>query len=146
MKIIFLGTTGVHHSLVAANLYLDRVKGRNFEMLKGYADLDKDASGFPIFIDEDEQGNLVYTLGAGRDIKVGQKTIEDLVAVLGYSSRDLLVKTVSIKGDNILYLLGKIPRCIGGSYLNLFISNYILNREILSIKKEVEDFRISIPH
>jgi hypothetical protein len=146
MKIIFLGTTGVHHSLVAANIYLERLQGSDFEMLEGYADLDKDNSGFPIYVAQDEQGNQVYTLGAGKNIGIGKKTIEELVAVLGYSSRDLLVKPISIKGDNILYFLGKIPRLMGGAYLNLFISNYILNKEISYIEKEIAEFKISISH
>ena len=142
MKIIFLGTTGVHHSLIAAYIYLDELKQKEFAMVKDFSDGYKDTSGFPIFIDRDNHGNQVYSLGAGGNVQMVKKTIEDLVSVLGFNAGDLVVKPIRIKGENLLLWMGRIPKIIGGSVINLFISNYIVKREYFRILKNVEDFRI----
>ncbi len=144
MKIIFLGTTGVHQALIAANIYLGQLNDNNFKMIKGFGDVAKDKSGFPIFIDEDEKGNQVYTLGAGRDVLIGKKSIEDLVQILGYSSRDLIVKPLCIKGEKIIWLLSKIPDILGGKLWNRYLSKYILKKELNHIRKDVEEFKISL--
>ena len=65
MKIIFLGTTGVHHTLLAANLYLtDEICDP--ARMQDFADQRKDHDGKPIYVGRDEKGNEVYTLGQAR--------------------------------------------------------------------------------
>ncbi|MDD2619248.1 MAG: DUF3189 family protein [Syntrophomonadaceae bacterium] len=142
MKIIFLGTTGVHHSLIAAYVYLQRLPDRDFKMIPGFSDIKKDDSGFPLFIDEDSLGNQVYTLGAGREVLMAQKTIGDLVNVLGFSNEDLVVKPVRIKGEQLLLMLEKISNILGGESISLLLSNYIVQKEFHRILKEVENFRL----
>lgn len=146
MKIIFLGTTGVHHGLIGANIYLNRLNKSEFAFVEGFCDVAKDESGFPIYIDDDENGNQIYTMGAGKDVLMVKKSIEDLVSILGCSSSDLLVKPVSIKGERMISFISKIPGILGGSHINLFISNLILKREFHSIFEDVEKFRAELNH
>jgi len=130
----------VHHALVAANLYLGKLADRNLKMIKGFGDLKKDKSGFPIFIDEEENGDKIYILGVGKDVLMGKKSIEDLVQILGYSPRDLMVKPVCLKNDQIILFLSKIPDLLGGKICNNYIIPYIVEKELSSIQKEIEDF------
>ncbi len=141
MKIIFLGNTGVHHALVAANIFLGRLKESDFRLIEGFCDLAKDSTGFPIFIDKDEEGNEIYTVGAGKELIIAQKTINELVRVFGCSSRDLIVKPVSIKGEKVISLLSKIPDMLGRSYLNFHISSYIISKDFPRLFREIMDFK-----
>lgn len=144
MRIIFLATTGVHHGLIAAYVYLEQLLDKDFIMLQGFGDIYKDSSGLPIFIDEDSLGNQVYTLGAGKNVLMAKRTIEDLVNVLGFSADDLLVKPVRIKGEKTLLFLEKIPKILGGEKIGFFLSNYIVKREFQHIQKDIEKFRREI--
>lgn len=141
MIIIFLGTTGVHHSLIAAYIYLEKLKQTDFKMLPGFSDVQKDYSGFPIFIDRDSRDNRIYTLGAGKEISMAKNTIEDLVNVLGFSAKDLVVKPIRIKGEHLMRLAEKIPKFLGRQTISLLLSDYIVKKEYYQILKDVEDFR-----
>ena len=140
MKIVFLGTTGVQHSLIAAHIYLGQLGSEDFRSLKYYCDLSQESSGFPLFIGDDARGNQVYSLGVGKDLQMGQKTIENFLAILGFSSQDLILRPVSIKAEKFLACLGKIPRYLGGRKINLFFSDIILRQELTTIKENVEQF------
>jgi hypothetical protein len=140
MKIVFLGTTGVQHSLIAAHIYLGQLKEQDFRSLEYYCDLSQEPSGFPIFIGDDARGNSVYSLGVGKDLQMGQKTIENLLIILGFSSQDLALRPISIKAEVFLACLGKIPRYLGGTKITLFFSNIILRQELAAIKENVEQF------
>lgn len=140
MKIIFLGTTGIQHSLIAAHIYLEKLEEQDFRDLEYYCDLSKESSGFPIFIGDDARGNQVYSLGVGKDLQMGQKTIENLLTILGFSFQDLTLRPVSIKAERFLAYLGKIPRYLGGTKINLFFSDIILRQELTAIKENVEQF------
>lgn len=141
MIIIFLGTTGVHHSLIASYIYLEKLQQTDFKMLPGFSDIQKDYSGFPIFIDKDGRDNLIYSLGAGKEVAMAQKTIDDLVNILGFSPQDLIVKPVRIKGEQLVRLAEKIPKILGGQIINLRLADYIVKKEYYQILKDVEDFR-----
>lgn len=141
MIIIFLATTGVHHSLIAAYIFLERLNETNFKMLPDFSNIKKDYSGFPIFIDKDSQDNRIYSLGAGKEVLMTQKTIEDLVNVMGFSSEELVVKPVRIKGEQLLRFAEKIPGILGGEAISRVLSEYVVKKEFYRIVKEVEDFR-----
>lgn len=141
MIIIFLGTTGVHHSLIASYIYLEKLKQTDFKMLPGFSDVQKDYSGFPIFVGRDNLDNRIYTLGAGKEIAMAQKTIDDLVNILGFSSKDLIVKPIRIKGEQLLRLAEKIPKFLGRQTISILLSDYIVKKEYYQILRDVEDFR-----
>ncbi len=140
MKIVFLGTTGVQHSLLAANIYLRQNEDIDFAALEYYCDSNKDATGFPIYIGDDALGNQVYTLGVGKDLAMGQKTVENLVGILGFSSQDIIIRPVEIKADKLFAYSRKIPPYLGGLRINRFLSNIILHHEYKNIKENVEQF------
>lgn len=128
MNIIFLGTSGVHHALIAANIYLKKTV-TDFNSIPDFANIALESSGFPIFVGEDNQGNQVYSLGAG-DVEMAKKSIEDLRNVLGCSANDLVVKPVSVKGEKLLALLNHIPASLGGRLWHNLIPALILKSQL----------------
>lgn len=144
MKIIFLGTTGVHQALVAANIYLEMIPDDKLQTIKGFSDASRDASGFPIFVGNDDKGDRVYALGVGRNVQLGVKTIGDLVRIFGHSPDDLLVKHIRIRGELILWLLCRIAQITGEKILCTYLSEYIVKWQFNTICKGVEEFKLSL--
>mgnify|MGYP003732792899 FL=1 len=136
MNILFLGTSGVHHALIAANIYLKKPVA-DFNSISDFADLALESSGFPIYVGEDKQGNQVYSLGVG-DVEMAQKSIEDLRNVLGRSANDLVVKSVSIKGEKLMALLNHIPASLGGRLWHRLIPALILKSQLKAIYRNIE--------
>lgn len=136
MNILFLGTSGVHQALIAANIYLKKPVA-DFNSIPDFANLALESSGFPIYAGEDEQGNQVYSLGAG-DVEMAKKSIEDLRNVLGRSADDLVVKPVSIKGEKLMALLNHIPASLGGRLWHRLIPALILKSQLKAIYRNIE--------
>ncbi|MDD2586324.1 MAG: DUF3189 family protein [Syntrophomonadaceae bacterium] len=141
MKIIFLGTTGVHRALIAAHIYLNKLETNDFTFVEGFCDVMKDRSGFPIYIGDDENGNQVYTLGGGNDLPMVEKSISDLVSIFGFSSNELQVKSVNGRGDLLISIVSKIPPILVGSQINYLVSNFIIKQDFNQIFEDVEEFR-----
>jgi hypothetical protein len=136
MNILFLGTSGVHQALIAANIYLKKPVA-DFNSISDFADLALESSGFPIYVGEDKQGNQVYSLGVG-DVEMAQKSIEDLRNVLGRSDNDLVVKPVSIRGEKLMALLNHIPASLGGRLWHRLIPALILKSQLKAIYRNIE--------
>jgi len=136
MNILFLGTSGVYHALIAANIYLKKPVA-DFNSISDFADLALESSGFPIYVGEDKQGNQVYSLGVG-DVEMAKKSIEDLRNVLGRSANDLVVKSVSIKGEKLMALLNHIPASLGGRLWHRLIPALILKSQLKAIYRNIE--------
>ena len=136
MNILFLGTSGVHQALIAANIYLKKPVA-DFNSISDFADLALESSGFPIYVGEDKQGNQVYSLGVG-DVEMAQKSIEDLRNVLGRSDNDLVVKPVSIRGEKLMALLNHIPASLGGRLWHRLIPALILKSQLKVIYRNIE--------
>lgn len=135
MNILFLGTSGVHHALIAANIYLKKPVA-DFNSIQNFANVSLESSGFPIYVGKDKQGNQVYSLGAG-DVETAKKSIEDLRNVLGRSANDLVVKPVSIKGENLLSMLNLIPASLGGRLWHKLIPALILKSQLKTICRDI---------
>ncbi|MGI5911509.1 MAG: DUF3189 family protein [Syntrophomonadaceae bacterium] len=140
MNLIFLGTTGVHHALVAANIYLDRLNEEKYYNLDSYADLQLESQGFPIYIGQDIKGNKVYSLGVGSDIPMAQKSIEDLVAIMGYATNDLITIPLSIYGDKLIRLISFFP--VGATLLSKIVAGVLIKSQLSSIYKNIEEFKL----
>lgn len=140
MKVLFLGTTGVHHTLVAANLFINGQRS-DIVNIPNFADKDLDHTGHPIYVGRDPNGNDVYTLGAGRDVLMAKKTIEELVGVLGFYPHDLLVKPVKIKGDIFFPFLNKVSNVLGGKRLNRYLAQNVIESQIDNIAQQVDAFK-----
>ena len=136
MNILFLGTSGVHQALIAANIYLKKPVA-DFNSISDFADLALESSGFPIYVGEDKEGNQVYSLGVG-DVEMAQKSIEDLRNVLGRSDNDLVVKPVSIRGEKLMALLNHIPASLGGRLWHRLIPALILKSQLKAIYRNIE--------
>jgi hypothetical protein len=137
MKIIFLGTTGIHHTVIAANAHLKFPLDKPFYNPEEFGNLELEATGFPIYIGEDNNGNQIYSLGAGRDIAMAKKTIEDLTTILGYPD-DLLVKPVSVRGEQLFAIIKSIPVALGGRLWNKLIPAIILKSQLKAIYQALE--------
>lgn len=136
MNILFLGTSGVHHALIAANIYLEKPV-KDFNSIPNFANIALESSGFPIFVGEDNQGNQVYTLGAG-DVEMAKKSIEDLRNVFGRPANDLVVKPVSVKGEKLLALLNHIPASLGGRLWHNLIPALILKGQLKRMETGID--------
>lgn len=141
MKVIFVGTTGVHHTLVAAEVYLQGEISGKIEKLPHFADQEKDHVGKPIFVGVDGKGNEVYSLGTGRDVLMAKKSIEELIGILGFSPYDLLVKPVKVKGDLFFPFLNKVSTVLGGKGVGRIMANYLATYQVNSIISQVEGFK-----
>ncbi len=144
MNILFLGTTGVHHTLIAAYLYLNKPVPTYHRNMKFWDDHIREAEGYPLFIDWDEQHNSVYSLGAGKSVEMAARSIEQLVEILNYTDRDLIVKPISIKQERCLLFLHQLGRC---KYLHDLIApviDYLLNKELATISRQIEEFKSQV--
>lgn len=133
-----MGTTGVHHTLIAANIYLEHLSGdEEYYRLQNYGHHELESRGFPIYIGRDKKGNRVYSLGGGKDLGMAKKSIEDLTALLGYSSQDLLVQPISIWGDKLLPTLCSIPPVLGGRLWSRLLSAILLKSQLKRIRRDI---------
>ena len=105
MKIVFLGTIGIYHPILAAHLYLGRELNDDNSHLSGWGDFSQEDSGYPILVGQDSLGNQVYALGAGIEVTMTRETIKQLVEILGHSPDELLIKTISVQTEIALIYL-----------------------------------------
>ncbi|MGR6836498.1 DUF3189 family protein [Syntrophomonas erecta] len=147
MKIIFIANTGVHHALVAAYIYMNRIDHQDrLNTIEGYGDMSLDASGFPIYIGTDDQGNQIYTLGVGKDVAMGQRTLEDLRALLGCSEEDLLIKPVFIDGSGWLDIVAGLPHFMGGHHINRYVSSLLVKRHFDNLCQQMRLVKAETQH
>jgi len=144
MNIIFLGTTGIHHTLIAAHLYLGKLEQESYTNLKFWDDRKREEIGYPIFIDYDKKRNKVYSLGGAWEILMTQKSIEQLVKIMDFSEQDLVVKPIFIKRERILLFLHKIGRFKIVNHLVLPVISYLIKKEFAAIKQQVEEFKSGV--
>lgn len=138
MKLIFIGSTGVHQTLIAAHIYLGRLHKNDYRLIKDFCDASRDRSGYPVYVGRDTQGTEVYTLGAGKHYKMMQGIIKQLRDLLGCSSSDLMVYPISVRGENLLARVETFP---GESYLSPYMAALLLKRQFDRICEEVEAVR-----
>jgi hypothetical protein len=141
MKIIFLGTTGVHHALIAAYLYIGNKLESNFQKYPGFADLDKEASGYPIFLGSDKSENMVYALGCETDISLVKKAIEQLTVIMGSQSDEIKVVPISIPDERILLTLTRIASITNAGNWYFWASGFIIKRYLSKIAARVKEIQ-----
>ncbi len=141
MKIIFLGMTGVHQALIAGYYYLGQKPEADFKNLNGFADVNLEASGFPILLGQDQNENMVYALGCETDIIMMKKTIEQLRDILGSEPNQLAVLPVTIPQDKLLLWLTAVAGVIGAGSWYFYVSRFITKRKIFSIYAQVKQLQ-----
>lgn len=146
MNIVFVGTTGIHHVLLATHYYLYNRLPENWEDIKYFGNVKVEQEGLPIYIDNDNKQNRIFALGVGADLAMAKKSIDQLVLILGKSQKDLLVRPIRIKGEKLILWLNrwitkKKPVKLNNQMIKMFISP-----QIPIIKKQVLDFKQTLPN
>lgn len=139
MVIIFIGTTGVHHALIAANLYIRNMNLNHVFLSANFCDITKENIGYPIFIGTDEDGNEVYSLGVGNEIKMAQITISNLREILGFDESKLVVFPVRIKGEWLVNLISKLPPFLGLGYIHSLVVKYLIKGQMQLIYQQIDE-------
>lgn len=142
MNIVFVGTA-LHHLLTATNIYLDKAEDDYFtEKFLSYHK--SDSSNNPVYIACDLNGNNVFILETGPYINMVEKSISQLVEIMGFSARDILVKRISIKGERLLIFINKLACIKGGQELSLLLTNYIIRKQYSGLVSQIEDLKKEI--
>jgi Protein of unknown function (DUF3189). len=144
MNIIFIGTTGIHHTLIAASMYLNQRIGQDFNKLKFWDDRDREALGVPLFLGTDVRSNKVYVLGVGWEVVMARKTLEQLDNILNKNQPELIVQPIFIKRERILFLLHRCGRFRLSRHLVRMLTTYLLNKEFFVIQNQVDTFRTRV--
>lgn len=108
MNIIFIGTCGVYHPLIAANMYLNGLNTEDYRKLTFFANYEREESGQPLLVGTDSLANNIYVLGVGPDVDMVRKSIEDLRFILGTSEADLQAIPIIVKSQLLLLILHKL--------------------------------------
>ncbi len=141
MKLVFLGTIGIYHPVLAAHLYLDHELGNDNSHLPGWGDFSQEGSGDPILVGQDSLGNEVYALGAGVEVTMTRKTIEQLVEILGHSPDEILIKTISVQSEKALIFLYRAGSLhVLQKPINAVVSR-LLKPEHPSLQRQVNEFK-----
>lgn len=122
-------------------MFMGQDPATDFREWPGFANRIQEASGYPIYLGQDERGNRVYSLGAGKNVTMSKRMLEDLVHLLGFSSRDMIIEPVFVRGEQIFYLLDKIPFALGGQVFQRWLASVLLRPQISRIQAQVEAFK-----
>lgn len=144
MNILFIGTTGIHHTLIAASLYLNRLMGQDFNKLTFWDDRGRESLGVPLFLGTDGRGNKVYVLGVGWEVVMARKTLEQLDNILNKDQPKLIVQPIFIKRERILLLLHRCGRFRLSRNTAEMLVTYLLKREYSAIQNQVDKFRTRV--
>lgn len=136
MIVIFLGRTGIYCEYAASFIYMGYEDDKAARMAAFYGSKSKLFLHVPVYIGKDHKDNLIYTLGVGKEVDMAKKTIEQLVQILGFSKKDLLVKKISGKGEWILELIG---RFWPDSFLKRQLIYFLVLANMKNIKKQIID-------
>lgn len=88
MKIFYFCRTGHHTSLIASALHLGILSGkplnsRQLYSIPGYDRFEFRDIGKPYYTGTDYNGNEVYTIGAWRESEIMQRTLHDIIRIMG---------------------------------------------------------------
>lgn len=144
MNIVFLGTIGIYHPVLAAHLYLNGDWDQEFANLKGWGDFLQEASGDPIPVGCDQAGNQVFGLGAGIEVEMTRRTIQQLTEILGHDQEELVIQTISVGAEKALiylYRMGQLQ--VLQNPINM-IAKHLLQNERDMIRQQVDAFQAKV--
>lgn len=137
MNIIFIGTCGVYHPLIAANLYMNKLNSEDYRQLKYFAEHEIERIGKPLALGVDSLKNNVFVLGVGPDVNMVKKSIEDLRFILGSAEDELQVIPIIIKNQLLILLLHKISASRLLRYLLLPWITLLIKKQLPVIKQQL---------
>lgn len=143
MNIIFIGTTGVHHVLVAAHMYLGNEIKEDLNNIKNFNDLKQEMTGYPIFVGDDTQKNHVYTLGAGTEVQMVKRSIEQLTDIMEIPRDNLIVQPIFIKLDKLILLYNLLAQGRMKGLINVYeaLIKVLIKKELPILKKQINNFK-----
>ncbi len=146
MKVIFVGTSGVHHPLVAAHMYCEKKKDIKLGQIKGFCDSFLEKTAKPLLINKDDSGQEVYSLGLGENIEIGCKALNEFIRIIDKNNEnDIRIIVIRSKWEQLFVKLNSLPKHIGGEYVNLFLSKKLLEKQMNEIRKQVEEVSETSP-
>lgn len=137
MKVIFIGTTGVHHALVAAHLLAGEMTGKRYSALKGFDDCRLEKNGQPLLVHDDGRGNQIFALGVGKDLQLAHRAITQFIDVCGFKSSDLWIEPVTIKGDKLFLWLVRTPDIKSLKTASHMIMERLIRWQFMNIRQTV---------
>jgi hypothetical protein len=140
MNILFIGTTGIHHVLLAAHQYLG-IDGMDFSGFKYWGDHQREGSGRPLFLDRDNRGNKVFAVGVGPSIAMAEKSISQLLQILKVPEQEIIVKPIYSRYDPLWGWLYRLETWAATRRAANGIIEYLLRRDSDRIKSQVEEFQ-----
>lgn len=140
MNILFIGTTGIHHVLLAAHEYLG-IAESDLRRLKFWGDYEREARGQPLFLNYDNLGNKVFSVGVGKNLNMAEKSISQLLQILNVSEQDIVVRPIYSRYDRIWLWLSQLQGWALTRGLAEHIILVLLNRDALSLKNQIEKFK-----
>lgn len=145
-NIIYLGSTGVHQTLLAANLHIDPQFGRDYQDLPHFNDYQQEAGGHPIYIGSDKEGRRIHTLGVGSDVEMVRKTIDQLRIILDSSADELQLIPIIIKSQRLIALIHQLSRLAYLKPLSSRLICYLLRKEHDHIRQQISEFTEPVLH
>ncbi len=136
MKVLFIGTSGVHHVLVAANLFLSNHNVNHITSSPYFANMQIEEAGTPIYVGTKNGGKDVYVLGVGHEVEMAERTLNNLKNIWGVDNSSFAIIPIYIKGEKIIALVSKLPDFL--RFAHLFIVKTIIKRQLESISRQVD--------
>lgn len=143
LRVLILGVSGVHHTLVAAHMLMDSFNGE-LNAINGYCNSELDVSGYPIYVGKDRYGNELYTLGAGGELEIAKKALGGLLQLFENLPYPLLITEIRVKGEIWIRLGAALSRVPFGSWLNAFISARVIKGQLASIQSQAKQVQSQI--
>jgi methyl coenzyme M reductase subunit C-like uncharacterized protein (methanogenesis marker protein 7) len=137
MNIIFLGSTGVHQTLLAAYLHLDLLSGQDYQLLPHFNDYKLEASGRPLYIGSDTEGRNIHSLGVGDNVEMIAKTIEQLRIILDSSADELEIIPINIKPQRLISLIHQLARFASLKPLSSKLIAHLVSKEYDPIMQQI---------
>ena len=144
MNILFIGTTGVYHALVAAKLFMGIDSQKELLSMPELGSRLLEDSGNPIYAGKDKRGNQVYCLGVGADVNMVKKSITQFMKILGFSHKDLIVKTIQSRNERAIFRLYQLSKLPGFHAIGHTCIVWDLKRGLSVLEQEVKIFQAEL--
>lgn len=142
MKILCIGTSGVYHVLIAANLLISSEIEHVFLSTK-FANYSLENEAHPIYVGKYGVHDI-YTLGIGNDIKIGQKILQEFGGLLGFKESDLLIIPIYIRREWVIKIISKLSLIIKEEYIYKNMVKFFVKLELENLKCQIEEAKIRI--
>lgn len=135
MKVLFVGTSGVHQALVAAHLFLGNYNLEDVTSSPYFANIQMERAGSPIYVGTKKRDQDVYVLGVGPEVKMAEKTLKGLIGIWGFDKSNFAIISINIKGERVIAFASRLPHCL--RFVHIFIVKAIIKVQLDKINRQV---------